>query len=139
MGKVLKITDTKGTNHIVPMANKSFWLGYNNRSKPNERVKIEVIDESEAAEVPYKDPNWVNPVAAQAQVGDLKKTVEAKDAQIEALMKQLEALQNPLPVVPIAPEPIGPAPIQTEDFPGPDVKDFEPIPGSEAPKKPKGK
>jgi hypothetical protein len=95
MANVLKITDNKGTNHIVPLAVKSFWLSFNNRMKPENKVTITEISEAEAADVPFKDPSWVNPVTAQAKLGDLQKLAEDQNAKIEELMKQIAAFQTP--------------------------------------------
>lgn len=95
MAKVLMITKPDSTIHVVPLAIKNFWDAHNNRSKPQDRVKMEVIDEKEVEDLPTHDPNYLNPTEAVEAVDTLKKENAEKDAEIEKLRKQLAQQANP--------------------------------------------
>jgi hypothetical protein len=94
MSKVLKITKPDKTIHVVPTTHKAFYTAQNNRLPADQKWKIEEIDEKDAKDLPFKDENYVTPGEAVGKVKDLQKTVEDKDAEIEALKAQLAAAQG---------------------------------------------
>lgn len=85
MAKVLKITKSDKTVHVVPLTNKAFYEAYNRRQKGDKKWKLEEIDEEDAKNMKFIDETHVTPVEAT-------KKLEEKDAEIAALKAQLEAL-----------------------------------------------
>lgn len=90
MSKVLKITKSDKSVHVVPMINKSFYQSYNNRLPVGKKWKIEEIDEKDAQNLPFIDESHVSPLEAQAKVNDMNKQLTEKDQQIAALKQLLE-------------------------------------------------
>jgi hypothetical protein len=90
MSKVLKITKTDKTVHVVPTDNLAFYQAYNNRLPQEQRWKLEEIEEKDAKDLPFIDESFVTPLEAQAKVGDLQKDLDAKEKEIEDLKAKLE-------------------------------------------------
>lgn len=107
MAKVLKLTKSDGTIHVVPMANKAFYEAYNRRQKADKKWKLEEIDASEATKLPFKDPNHIKPADASKALAD-------KDTEIERLKALLAAAEEKASQQP-----------GTED----EDEDLDPIPG----------
>lgn len=92
MAKVLKITKSDKTVHVVPMTNKAFYEAYNRRQKGDKKWKLEEIDEEDAKNLKFIDDTHVTPVEAT-------KKLEEKDAEIAALKAKLAKLSgNEAPV-----------------------------------------
>lgn len=92
--KVLKITKPDKTVHVVPKDNLAFYQGYNNRQPEGSKWKIDEIEEEEAKNLPFIDPNHLTGAEAQSKVADLTKVAEEKDAEIEALKAELAAKKS---------------------------------------------
>jgi hypothetical protein len=108
MSKVLKITKTDKTVHVVPTDNLAFYQAYNNRLPQEQRWKLEEIEEKDAKDLPFIDESFVTPLEAQAKVGDLQKDIEAKAQAIADREKEIEDLKAKLEEKP-APQPKFPA------------------------------
>lgn len=105
MATVLKITKSDKTVHTVPVTNKAFYLGYNNRLPADQKWKIEEIDEKEAKNLPFVDDRHVTPADAVTKAQELQTVVADKDAEIERLKAQLAAQAQAPPVPPVPPAP----------------------------------
>ena len=92
MAKVLVIRKTDKTIHRVPVQNKAALMAHNNRSKLG--WKFEEMDEEEANNLPFIDPNYVTAAEAVKKVDVLEKANAEKDNQIKELQEKLQALQN---------------------------------------------
>jgi peptidoglycan hydrolase CwlO-like protein len=97
MAKVLKVTKSDKTTHIVPLANKPALLKYNSLLPAGQKWKFEEIDEKEAKNVPFIDESFVTAGEAQVKVGELQDAVAAREAKIKELeekMAEMEAAQK---------------------------------------------
>lgn len=89
--KLLKITKSDKTVHVVPIVNKAFYQAYNKRQKPGKKWKIEEINEEDAKNIPFIDESFVTPMEAAQKLEDATKAISDKDARIaelEALLAQ---------------------------------------------------
>ncbi len=122
---VLKITKPDKTTHVVPVANKAFYLSYNNRLPGDQKWKIEEVDEESVKDLQFIDETHVTPAEAVVKTKELQTQLNAKDAEIEQLKKLLaEKAGSNAPVVnePSAP-PASTPPAATGTAPKPKVED----------------
>lgn len=93
MAKVLKITKSDKTIHVVPLTNKAFYQGYIRRLPADKKWTMEVVNESEVVNHPFIDESFVTPLEGATKAKELQKVLSEKDAEIESL-KALLAAQN---------------------------------------------
>jgi hypothetical protein len=97
MAKVLKITKTDKTIHVVPMTNKAFYQAFNNRQPADKRWKLEEIDEKDAKDLPFIDDTHVTPAEAVVKNQKLQNENEAMAERIRALEAQIAANSKQAP------------------------------------------
>jgi hypothetical protein len=91
MSKVLKITKPDKTVHTAPLANKAYYQHFNSRLTADKKWKIDEIDESEVAELPFRDNDYVTGLEAMKKVEDQAKTLVEKEDKIAHLEQELAA------------------------------------------------
>lgn len=87
MAKVLVITKSDKTRHVVHLINEATLKAYSNRNKLN--WKFEEMEEAEATKLPYIDETYVSAAEAQTKVVSLESALSEKDAKIAELEKLL--------------------------------------------------
>lgn len=92
MGKVLVVRKTDKTIHVVPLGNKAILMGMNHRLPATHKMKLEVMEESEALKLPFIDPNYVSPSQAQDKLKAVEGELQEKDSQIADLQAKIDAL-----------------------------------------------
>lgn len=97
MAKVLKITKTDKTTHIVPLSNKAALLKYNSLLPDSQKWKFEEIDEKEAKNVPFIDESYVTAGEAQVKVSELQDAMAEKEAKIKELEDKMAAMEAAKP------------------------------------------
>ncbi len=108
MAKVLKVTKPDKTVHVVPIANKDFYLHLNNRIfAGGPQMKLEEIDEKEAENLPFFDEKYVTGTEAQSRVSELEKEIERLKQAAEkqqSMATEIDHLQRQLASKPPAGE-----------------------------------
>lgn len=89
MSKVLVVTDYAGGLHITPLGNKNYYVKQNKLIKTKQFGLQEM--EEDVAQKFVEDNKGIDPKYVPAT--DSRKVIADKDAQIEALQKQVAALQ----------------------------------------------
>lgn len=92
MGKVLVVSKTDRTRHVVPLDNKAILMGMNHRLPATHKMKLEVMEEEEALKLPFIDPNYISPAHAQDKLKEVEGELQEKDSQIAELEAKLAAL-----------------------------------------------
>lgn len=92
MGKVLVVRKKDRTVHVVPLANKALLMGMNYRLPETHKMKLEVMEESEAIKLPFIDENYVTASQAQDKLKQAEGELSEKDNQIAELEAKLAAL-----------------------------------------------
>lgn len=92
MGKVLVVSKTDRTRHVVPLDNKAILMGMNHRLPATHKMKLEVMEEEEALKLPFIDPNYISPAHAQDKLKEVEGELQEKDSQIAELQAQIDAL-----------------------------------------------
>lgn len=98
MAQKLVIRKPDRTIHVVDPNNEATLKQYSNRLPVNMRWKFELMDEKDAADLPFIDPHYVTAAEAQTKAIVLEKTVDEQRDEIAKLKEQLALLQkNPAP------------------------------------------
>ncbi len=91
MAQVLKVTKADKTVHVVPIANKNFYLHMNNKIlSKSQQMKLEEITEKEAENLPYFDESYITADEAQGKVSSMQQ-------EIDRLQKLLALKSNATP------------------------------------------
>lgn len=95
MAKVLVITKADKTRNIAPLVNKAALTAYNNKLAPENKMKIEEMEEEEAEKLAYIDESHITAGEALEKTAELTTQLSEKDqriAELEALLKEKETV-----------------------------------------------
>lgn len=94
MAKVLVIRKPDKTIHKVPLAVKASLQAQNNRLPADKKWTFEEMEESEAAKLPFVDPNYVTGTEAIDKLKELTDENAAKDSLLAELQAKLDAIEK---------------------------------------------